>query len=41
MPSCKSALNSLCKSLEQFDLGKIHFGEVRTAAAIAAAATEA
>jgi ParB family transcriptional regulator, chromosome partitioning protein len=41
VPSCTSALGSLCKSLEQFDLGGIHFGEVRAAAAIAAAATEA
>ena len=29
------------RALEQFDLSKIHFGEVRTAAAIAASATEA
>jgi hypothetical protein len=28
----------MCQALEQFDLSKIHFGEVRTAAAIAAAA---
>jgi len=41
LPSCKSALASLCKALGQFDLAKVHFGEVRTAAAIAAAATEA
>jgi len=38
MPSCKAALDSMCRALEQFDLSKIHFGEVRTAAAIAAAA---
>jgi ParB family transcriptional regulator, chromosome partitioning protein len=38
VPSCKAALDSLCRALEQFDLAKIHFGEVRTAAAIAAAA---
>ena len=37
MPSCKAALDSMCRALEQFDLSKIHFGEVRTAAAIAAA----
>ncbi len=41
LPSCKSALASFCKALGQFDLAKVHFGEVRTAAAIAAAATEA
>jgi ParB family transcriptional regulator, chromosome partitioning protein len=41
LPSCKSALASLCKALGQFDLAKVRFGEVRTAAAIAAAATEA
>jgi len=40
MPTCKSALTSLGKALEEFDLAKIHFGEVRNAAAIAAAATE-
>ncbi len=37
VPSCKAALESMCRALEQFDLSKIHFGEVRTAAAIAAA----
>jgi ParB family chromosome partitioning protein len=37
VPSCKAALDSMCRALEQFDLSKIHFGEVRTAAAIAAA----
>jgi len=40
MPTCKSALASLGKALEEFDLAKIHFGEVRNEAAIAAAATE-
>ncbi len=35
VPSCKAALDSMCRALEQFDLSKIHFGEVRTAAAIA------
>ena len=39
VPSCKVALDSLGRALERFDLSKIHFGEVRTAAAIAAAAT--
>jgi ParB family chromosome partitioning protein len=38
VPSCKVALDSMCRALEQFDLSKIHFGEVRSAAAIAAAA---
>jgi hypothetical protein len=37
MPSCRAALTSLTRALEQFDLGKIHFGNVREAAAIAAA----
>lgn len=41
LPSSKSALTSLYKALGQFDLAKVRFGEVRTAAAIAAAATEA
>jgi len=31
MPSCKAALDSMCRALEHFDLSKIHFGEVRTA----------
>lgn len=38
MPTFKSALTSLTKSLEEFDLGRIHFGQIRDAAAIAAAA---
>jgi len=38
LPSYKSALNSLTKSLEEFDLGRIHFGQLQSAAAIAAAA---
>ena len=37
MPTYKAALSSLTKSLEEFDLGKIHFGQVREAATIAAA----
>jgi ParB family chromosome partitioning protein len=41
VPSCKAALDSMCRALEAFDLSKIHFGEVRTAAAIAAASAEA
>jgi hypothetical protein len=38
MPTFKVAVGSLIKSLEEFDLGKIHFGQVRAAATIAAAA---
>jgi len=41
LPSCKSALSSLVKSLEEFDLGKIHFGQIREAAQIAAATSVA
>lgn len=41
MPSCKAALTSLCKGLEEFDLGKVHFGQLRDAATIAAASAEA
>jgi ParB family transcriptional regulator, chromosome partitioning protein len=37
MPPCKTALNSLIKALEQFDLGRIHFGQIQAAAQIAAA----
>src|ERR1700733_3984760 len=37
MPTFKAAMSSLTKSLEEFDLGKIHFGQVREAATIAAA----
>jgi ParB family transcriptional regulator, chromosome partitioning protein len=37
MPTYKAALASLVKSLEEFDLAKIHFGQVREAATIAAA----
>jgi ParB family chromosome partitioning protein len=41
MPTCDAALKSLIKSLSEFDLGKIHFGQIRDAAQIAAAtATE-
>jgi ParB family chromosome partitioning protein len=40
MPSCKNALASLIKALEQFDLSKIHFGQIREAAVIAAASSE-
>ncbi len=41
LPSCNAALNSLIKSLTEFDLSKIHFGQIRDAAQIAAAtATE-
>ena len=41
LPSCKSALSSLVKALEEFDLGKIHFGQIREAAQIAAATSAA
>jgi len=37
MPTCNAALNSLIKSLSEFDLDKIHFGQIRAAAQIAAA----
>ena len=37
MPTCNAALNSLIKALSEFDLGKIHFGQIRAAAQIAAA----
>ena len=39
MPTCHAALNSLVKALSEFDLGKIHFGQIRDAAQIAAATT--
>jgi ParB family transcriptional regulator, chromosome partitioning protein len=37
LPTCKAALSSLIKALEEFDLGKIHFGQMQAAAQIAAA----
>jgi ParB family chromosome partitioning protein len=37
LPTCKAALASLLKSLEEFDLGKINYGQIRDAAQIAAA----
>lgn len=37
LPTCKAALTSLVKSLEEFDLGRIHFGQIRDAAQVAAA----
>jgi len=37
MPTYNAAMASLTKSLEEFDLGKIHFGQIREAATIAAA----
>jgi len=41
IPPCSTALNSLIKALSEFDLDKIHFGQIRAAAQIAAAtATE-
>jgi len=39
VPSCKAALDGMNRALDQFDLSKIHFGEVRSAAVIAAAST--
>src|SRR6202790_5284403 len=39
MPTYKAAMASLTKSLEEFDLGKIHFGQVREAANLVAAAS--
>ncbi len=39
MPSYKSALGGLCKSLEEFDLSRIHFGQLSAAAQIAAASS--
>jgi len=41
MPTCNAALNSLIKSLSEFDLSKIHFGQIRAAAQIAAATATA
>ncbi len=41
LPTCKAALSSLVKALATFDLGKIHFGQVREAAQIAAATSVA
>ena len=38
MPTYKTAMSSLTKALEEFDLGKIHFGQVREAANLVAAA---
>jgi ParB family transcriptional regulator, chromosome partitioning protein len=37
LPSCRAALNSLIKALEEFDLGAVHFGQIQGAAQIAAA----
>jgi ParB family transcriptional regulator, chromosome partitioning protein len=39
LPSCRTALNGLIKALDEFDLGKIHFGQIQSAAQIAAAAS--
>ena len=41
LPTCKAALASMIKALEEFDLGKIHFGQIRDAAQIAAATSVA
>jgi len=37
IPTCKAALTSLNKALDEFDLATIHFGQIRAAAQIAAA----
>lgn len=39
LPAYRAALGSFCRNLEQFDLGKIHLGQIAGAAAIAAAVT--
>ena len=39
LPTCRTALNGMIKALEEFDLGKIHFGQIQSAAAMVAAAT--
>ena len=39
LPACRAALNSMIKTLEEFDLGKIHFGQIQSAAALVAAST--
>jgi hypothetical protein len=39
LPTCRASLNSLIKALEDFDLGKIHFGQIQSAAALVAAAS--
>ena len=39
LPACRTALNGMIKALEEFDLGKIHFGQIQSAAAMVAAAT--
>jgi hypothetical protein len=38
LPGCRAALNSLVKALEQFDLSSVHFGQLQSAAQMAAAA---
>jgi len=39
LPTCGTALNTFIKALEDFDLGKIHFGQIQSAAALVAAAS--
>jgi ParB family chromosome partitioning protein len=39
LPACRAALNSMIKALEEFDLGKIHFGHIQSAATLVAAAS--
>lgn len=40
LPACCTALNGLVKALEEFDLSKVHFGQIQIAAHIAAASAE-
>ncbi len=40
IPACKTALSSLCKALEEFDVARINFAQVRSAAQMAAASSE-
>ncbi len=39
LPACRTALNGLVKALEEFDLGRVHFGQIQIAAQLAAANT--
>ncbi|HTQ26444.1 MAG TPA: ParB/RepB/Spo0J family partition protein [Candidatus Binataceae bacterium] len=39
LPACRTALNGMIKALEEFDLGKVHFGQIQSVAAMVAAAT--
>jgi ParB family chromosome partitioning protein len=37
LPACRTALNGLVKALEEFDLSRVHFGQIQIAAQLAAA----